>query len=168
MCWWGSMLVWDLCSLGEHASTNHGTFSFQVVGAACPGLVWRACLFHMFSGNPLTILLCNLVEFASYGLLRTPWWDFFNLVLRLKLVMGISLGHRWDVFDRNINWPYVDWNLLSKFPFRHVLVFLCITFFRRHSLFMDRLCFVEKTVASHHTLARYELEKVVAYQAHAH
>ena len=27
---------------------------------------------------------------------------------------------------------------------------------------------VEKTVASHHALARYELEKVVAYQAHAH
>ena len=26
---------------------------------------------------------------------------------------------------------------------------------------------VEKTVASHHALARYELEKVVAYQAHA-
>ena len=26
---------------------------------------------------------------------------------------------------------------------------------------------VEKTVASHHALTRYELEKVVAYQAHA-
>ena len=26
---------------------------------------------------------------------------------------------------------------------------------------------VEKTMASHHALARYELEKVVAYQAHA-
>ena len=26
---------------------------------------------------------------------------------------------------------------------------------------------VEKIVASHYTLARYELEKVVAYQAHA-
>ena len=26
---------------------------------------------------------------------------------------------------------------------------------------------VEKTVASHHALAQYELEKVVAYQAHA-
>ena len=55
MCRWGSMLVWYLCSLGEHASTNHGTFSFQVIGAACPGLVGRACLFHMFLGNPLTI-----------------------------------------------------------------------------------------------------------------
>ena len=55
MCRWGSMLVQDLSSLGEHASTNHGTFSFQVVGAGCPGLVGRACLFHMFSGNPLTI-----------------------------------------------------------------------------------------------------------------
>ena len=29
--------------------------------------------------------------------------------------------------------------LLSKFPFRHVLIFLCITFFRRHSLFMYQL-----------------------------
>ena len=27
---------------------------------------------------------------------------------------------------------------------------------------------VEKTVASHYALARYELEKVVAYEAHAH
>ena len=27
---------------------------------------------------------------------------------------------------------------------------------------------IEKTVASHHALVRYELEKVVAYQAHAH
>ena len=26
---------------------------------------------------------------------------------------------------------------------------------------------VEKTMASHHALAQYELEKVVAYQAHA-
>jgi hypothetical protein len=49
------MLVRGLCSLGEHASTNHGTFSFQVVGAGCPGLVGRASLFHMFLGNPLTI-----------------------------------------------------------------------------------------------------------------
>ena len=57
--------------------------------------------------------------------------------------MGIPLGHRRDVFDRNINWPYVDWNLLSKFPFRHVLVSLCITF-RRHSLFMYQLCLLRR------------------------
>ena len=105
------------------------------------------------------------MDFASDGLLRSPCWDFFNLVLRLELVMGIPLVHRRDIFHRNINWPYGDWMLLLKFPFGHVLIFLCITFFRRHSLFGTS--FVEKTVASHHALARYELEKVVAYQAHA-
>ena len=44
-----SMLVRRTCKY------NHRTFSFQVVGAGCPNLVGRACLFHMFSGNPLTI-----------------------------------------------------------------------------------------------------------------
>ena len=34
--------------------------------------------------------------------------------------------------------------LLLKFPFRHVLIFLCITFFMRHSLFMYRLCLLRK------------------------
>ena len=34
--------------------------------------------------------------------------------------------------------------LLLKFPFRHVLIFLCITFFRRHSLFMYRLCLLRR------------------------
>ena len=84
---------------------------------------------------------------STFGYCFAIWWSllvtaslephdgtFFNLVLRLELVIGIPLGHRRDVFDWNINWPYVDWNLLSKFPFRHVLIFLCITFFRRHSL----------------------------------
>jgi hypothetical protein len=30
-------------------------FSFQVVGVRCPGLVRRACLFHIILGNPWTI-----------------------------------------------------------------------------------------------------------------
>ena len=34
--------------------------------------------------------------------------------------------------------------LLSKFLFRHVLIFLCITFFRRHSLFMYQLCLLRR------------------------
>ena len=42
------MLVRCLCSLGEHVSTNHGTFSFQVIDAGCSDLIGRACLFRMF------------------------------------------------------------------------------------------------------------------------
>ena len=34
--------------------------------------------------------------------------------------------------------------LLLKFPFRHVLIFLCMTFFRRHSLFMYRLLLLRR------------------------
>ena len=60
------------------------------------------------------------------------------------MVMGIPLVHRQDVFHRNINWPYGDWMFLSKFTFRHVLIFLCITFFRRHSLFMYQLCLLRR------------------------
>ena len=89
---------------------------------------------------------------SIFGYFFIVWWTllvmvfsearvgtFFNLVLRFVLVIGIPLVHRRDVFHRNINWSYGDWMLLSKFPFRHVLIVLCITFFRRHSLFMYRL-----------------------------
>ena len=94
---------------------------------------------------------------STFGNFFAVWWTllvtasseahvgtFFNLVLRLELVMGIPLVHQRDVFHQNINWSYGDWMLLSKFPFRHVLIFLCITFFRRRSLFMYWLCLLRR------------------------
>jgi hypothetical protein len=65
-----------------------------------------------------------MVEFASDGLLRSMCFDLFKLVLGLELVMGI---------------PLVKLGiLLLEFPFRHILIFFCMTF-KRHSLFMYQL-----------------------------
>ena len=44
-----SMLV------GRTRKYQSWNLSFQVVGAGCTSLVGRACLFHMFLSNPLTI-----------------------------------------------------------------------------------------------------------------
>ena len=72
-----------------------------------------------------------LCRFTAEGILG--WWDFFDLVLRLELVMGIPLTRRCDIFYRHINWPYRDWNLLLNF-WLLVGTLLCMNFFWRHVL----------------------------------
>jgi hypothetical protein len=95
----------------------------------------------MFSSNHLTIwwhqhldTFCRLL-FAGDGLLRSLCWDFFNLVLRLELVMGIPLGHRRDVSHRLKIWPYGDWMQFLNF-WLLIPTLLCMHFFRRPLLFM--------------------------------
>ena len=112
---------------------------------------------------------------SIFGYFFVVWWTllvmassearvgtFFNLVLWLELVMAIPLMRRRDVFHWNINSSYGDWMFFFTVPIQarpHLLV---------HHLLQEALVvhvsavLVEKTVTSHHTLARYELEKAHA------
>ena len=85
------MLVRGLCSLGEHASTNHGTFSFQVVGVGCPSLVGRACLFHMLSFDHLMA--------STFGYFFAVWWTLLvtaSSEVRVETFLTWFSGLNWS------------------------------------------------------------------------
>ena len=85
----GSVLVWFVYLSGEHASTNHETFSFQVVGAGCPSLVGRDCLFHRFSGNPWTIWYHQHLD-TSLPVAGCSWGPHRMLGLLLTWFLGLN------------------------------------------------------------------------------